>query len=71
MLETPRSKSIAALLAASIISALLAWRDLGRRPEESIRGSRAGWRTAILLNTGNSFAYWAWGRRLGGLSGQP
>lgn len=65
MLGTPRHKAIAALLVASIISAVLAWRDLDRRPEDAIRGSRTGWRVAILLNTGNSFAYWLGGRRRG------
>lgn len=64
-LDTPGKRAIAAFVVASIISAIFAWRDLNARPEAAIRGSRLGWRAAILLNTGNSFAYWLCGRRRG------
>lgn len=63
MRGTQRKSSIAALVVVSIISAILAWRDVGRRPDGAIRGSRTGWRVAMVLNTGNSFAYWVCGRK--------
>lgn len=63
MVDTPKKQALAALVVATIISTVLAWRDLDRRPDAAIRGSRTGWRWAMALNTGNSLAYWACGRR--------
>ncbi len=56
------------LLAAVIVplqvtTAWLARRDLARRSDEQLRGSRRFWRRAILLNPGNAAFYWAFGRR--------
>ena len=51
------------LVAVEVASAVLAWRDLSRRSEGEIRGSKRGWRVIILANPGNSIAYWAFGRR--------
>jgi hypothetical protein len=55
--------AVAALIAAEVVSVVLAWRDLGRRTDAQVRGRKAGWRIFITLNPGNSLAYWAFGRR--------
>lgn len=59
----PQRNALLAVAAASIVSAALAWRDLNRRPESSVRGGKRVWRAVILLNTGNSFGYWLFGRK--------
>jgi hypothetical protein len=59
-LPTP---ALVGVIAAEVLSAVLAWRDLGRRTDAQVRGRKAGWRTFIMLNPGNSLAYWAFGRR--------
>ncbi len=51
------------LIAAELISAVLAWRDLARRDDAQVRGAKSGWRVFITLNPGNSVAYWLFGRR--------
>ncbi|MDQ2797287.1 MAG: hypothetical protein M3Y06_09010 [Actinomycetota bacterium] len=51
------------LVVAELVSAAFAWRDLGRRSDNQIRGAKTGWRVFIALNPGNSLAYWAIGRR--------
>lgn len=51
------------LVAAELVSAVFAWRDLARRNNDQIRGAKPGWRVFITLNPGNSLAYWAFGRR--------
>lgn len=38
-----------------------AYRDLARRPERRVRGSKRAWRLALLLNPG-ALAYFAFGR---------
>ena len=50
------------LVLAQVISAVLAWRDLGSRSNDQVRGSKKAWRVFIVLNPGNSFAYWILGR---------
>lgn len=68
-LDTPGKKAVvAAYAAATVVSAVCAWRDLNGRADEEIRGSRRGWRIAMLLNTGNSLPYWLFGRRRAGIS---
>ncbi len=54
-----------------MISAVLAWRDLGSRSNDQVRGSKKIWRVFIALNPGNSFAYWIFGHSaaLGATSG--
>jgi len=42
---------------------VLARRDLRRRPDAGIRGSRRWWRLATFLNTIGPLAYFAVGRR--------
>jgi hypothetical protein len=38
-------------------------RDLRRRPDAAVRGSKRFWRVAASLNTTGSAAYWLVGRR--------
>ena len=54
---------LAVLVAVELVSAGYAWRDLARRPAESVRGSKNLWRAFIAANPGNSMAYWLLGRR--------
>lgn len=57
-------KTLAAVLVVvEVVSAVLAWRDLAGRTDDKVRGSKKLWRTVIRMNPGNSFAYWAFGRR--------
>jgi hypothetical protein len=57
-----KKKVLAVLVAAEIGSAVLAWRDLDRRSDTAVRGSKRVWRIAMLASPGNSLAYWALGR---------
>jgi hypothetical protein len=59
----PPKPVLIAIVAAQVVSAVLAWRDLAGRSERQIRGTKKLWRIFIALNPGNSFAYWAVGRR--------
>lgn len=59
----PGRIALAVLASISLTSGVLAWRDLGRRPAGAVRGDKRIWRVAILLNSGNSVAYWLFGRR--------
>jgi hypothetical protein len=63
MTYKPNKPLLIGLAAASVVSAGFAWRDLNRRSDAQVRGSRKLWRVAMLLNTGNSVAYWVFGRR--------
>jgi hypothetical protein len=54
---------LAGVVAAELVAAWLAWRDLRGRSEEQIRGTKVMWRAAILANPGNSLVYWILGRR--------
>jgi len=58
-----RKRIIAIVVPIQIVLALLAWRDLARRPATQIRGPKTFWRVFVSLNPGNSVAYWAIGRR--------
>jgi hypothetical protein len=46
-----------------VVLAVLAWRDMSRRGDARIRGSKRMWRVIVLLNPGNSLLYWLFGRR--------
>lgn len=46
-----------------ILSCALAWRDLARRGNQEVRGSKIIWRIFISLNPGNSLLYWLFGRK--------
>lgn len=52
-----------AAVAAELVSAAFAWRDLSRRDDAQVRGPRTLWRIALLANPGNSIGYWLIGRR--------
>ena len=56
-------KLLVGLVAVEVVSAVLASRDVSQRPESEIRGKKAFWRWFIRANPGNSFVYWAFGRR--------
>jgi hypothetical protein len=58
-----RGSFVVTVVAVEVASAVLAWRDLSHRFEGEVRGSKRAWRVIILANPGNSFAYWAFGRR--------
>jgi hypothetical protein len=55
--------ALGGLAVAASISAARAWRDLNRRPESQVRGSKRMWRVLMALNPGNSVLYWLVGRR--------
>lgn len=63
MKRKPNKLILGGLAAASVISGALAWRDLGRRSDSQVRGNKKVWRLFIVLNPGNSLAYWLFGRR--------
>jgi hypothetical protein len=51
-----------ALLGHLVLTALV-WRDIDRRAESELRGSKALWRAVTALNTGNHMLYLVVGRR--------
>jgi hypothetical protein len=59
----PPKPLLIALAIGQTISAAFAWRDLSRRPDAQVRGPKRLWRTVMIMNPGNSIAYWAFGRR--------
>lgn len=63
MRRRPDKRVIVGLVAIQIASAIVAWRDLNGRPDRTVRGTKKLWRIFIVMNPGNSFAYWAFGRR--------
>jgi hypothetical protein len=50
------------LIAASLALVVAAQRDIGRRSDAAVRGSRLLWRLAC-LNALGAAAYFRWGRR--------
>jgi len=63
MSSNRKTRLLAAAFAAEIVAAIFARRDMDRRADDAVRGSRKLWRAAMLANPGNSLAYWAFGRR--------
>jgi hypothetical protein len=59
----PPKPVLIAIVAVQSVSAVLAWRDLARRPDSQVRGKKKLWRIFIAMNPGNSVAYWVLGRR--------
>jgi hypothetical protein len=53
----------AIIIPIQVASAVLAWRDLGRRADDQVRGSKRLWRVIVTMNPGNSLVYWLFGRR--------
>jgi hypothetical protein len=63
-MTTSRKTQLALVIVPiQVILAVLAWRDLGRRTDEQVRGRQDFWRVFVTLNPGNSVAYWLFGRR--------
>ena len=54
-----------------VLLAVLAWRDMSRRTDAQIRGTKRLWRVFVLLNPGNSLLYWLLGRRDGSALAPP
>jgi hypothetical protein len=52
-----------AIVLIEIWLAVLAWRDLTRRPRDQVRGDPKMWRTLIAIQPGNALLYWLLGRR--------
>ncbi len=63
MKPKPNKPLLIGVVAAEVVSAVLAWRELARRSEDRVRGNKDLWRVVISINPGNSLAYWAFGRR--------
>ena len=63
--EVPPKARIGTLIAAAVQLSLLiaAQRDISRRPAEQIRGSKALWRAATLVNFIGPSSYFAFGRK--------
>lgn len=51
------------LVVVEVVAAVLAWRDLGRRSGDQVRGKKCAWRVFIALNPEYALAYWGLGRR--------
>jgi hypothetical protein len=59
-----RKKSLLAIaILIGVVSCALAWRDIARRNDNEVRGSKLLWRIIITLNPGNSLFYWLLGRK--------
>jgi hypothetical protein len=61
--RNPKKLALTVLAAIEVVAATLAWRDLARRSDAQVRGSKKFWRFFISMNPGNSLVYWAVGRR--------
>jgi hypothetical protein len=61
--RAPNPKVIAAIVAGHLAVTTLAWRDIRRRPDDQIRGSKKVWRVATGANSANSLAYFLFGRK--------
>ena len=61
---TPARKKllVTIVLPIQLLLAVLSWRDISRRTDAQVRGRKTMWRVAVLLNPGNSLAYWVFGR---------
>ncbi|HEY6623763.1 MAG TPA: hypothetical protein VIX85_08025 [Acidimicrobiales bacterium] len=62
-MSTNRKRLLAVLVPIQVLLAILAWRDLGRRTDDQVRGQKRFWRVFVTINPGNAVAYWLFGRR--------
>jgi hypothetical protein len=62
MSRKPPKPVLLAIVGLEVVSAAIAWRDLAQRHDSQVRGNKRLWRAAMLVNPGNSLAYWAFGR---------
>jgi hypothetical protein len=53
---------LAPILIGHVIITAFTWRDLRRRSDAQVHGSKRIWRVASALNTLGSLAYWLFGR---------
>ena len=58
-----RRKWLLIVVPLEVVAAVLARRDLSRRSDGEVRGSKRFWRFFVLLNPGNALLYWLFGRR--------
>ena len=58
-----RKKLVAVVVPFEMVSAAFVWRDLARRSDSQVRGSKRFWRVFVLMNPGNSLLYWLLARR--------
>jgi hypothetical protein len=61
--RAPSPKVIAAIVVGHLVLTSLAWRDIGHRPDDQIRGNKKVWRVATGANSVNSLAYFIFGRK--------
>jgi hypothetical protein len=59
----PKGPLLFVVVGLEVVAAALAWRDLGRRSEDQVRGKKNLWRAFISVNPGNLILYWLVGRR--------
>jgi hypothetical protein len=59
----PSPRLIAALAVAHVVVTTLVWRDLRRRTDDQVRGSKRLWRVASMANMSNSVVYVLIGRK--------
>lgn len=52
----------AILVPIEVVLAVRAWRDLDRRTDDQVRGTKRLWRAIVVMNPGNSIIYWLFGR---------
>lgn len=64
-LNDQQKRVLIAVLVVHVIITRFTIRDLRRRPESAVRGSKRLWRVWATLNTTGSLAYWLVGRRRG------
>ena len=63
MIQRKDVRRVVPILVAHAAITALTWRDLRRRPEDQVRGSKRLWRVASAMNTIGSVAYLAVGRK--------
>ncbi|HEV7161880.1 MAG TPA: PLD nuclease N-terminal domain-containing protein [Solirubrobacteraceae bacterium] len=54
---------IMVLAAIELAAKIAAARDIKRRADDEVRGSKLLWRMALLVNTFGPLSYFLWGRR--------
>jgi hypothetical protein len=61
---SPKQRAgIMVLAAIELAAKLAAARDIKRRSDDQVRGSKLLWRLALLVNTFGPLSYFLWGRR--------
>ena len=61
--QDQKRRVLAVVLVLHVILLAFTRRDLRRRPDDAVRGSKRLWRLWATLNTTGSVAYWLFGRR--------